>query len=213
MMSRLSLWLSILVIGLAAAMAIYGKQKKQKFVHCAFKPLTMVLIISLAWERTVQNPSIYGYFILAGLCVSLLGDIFLMLPGNRIRPGLLAFMGAQILYILAFSRGIQSVHLKPLAVILAYGAVFFLFLYRGLGRMRWPVLAYILVISAMVWLAFNRYMTWRNPSSLLVSAGAALFLLSDSLNGVKRFRKTFPLAEILVLGTYFPAQLLFALSI
>lgn len=210
---KLSLWLSILVICLAAAIAIYGKYKKERFVHCAFKPLTMVLIISLAWERTVAAPSSYGYFILAGLCFSLLGDVFLMLPGNRIKAGLLAFMGAQVLYILAFSRGIETVHLKTLAVILAYGAVFFLFLNRGLGRMRWPVLAYILVISAMVWLAVSRYLAWRDPSSLLACIGAALFLLSDSLNGVKRFRKPFALVEILILGTYFPAQLLFALSI
>jgi len=210
---RFSLWLSILVIGLSAAIAIYSKLKKQRFVHSAFKPLTMVLIISLAWERTVAVPSFYGYFILAGLCFSLLGDILLMLPGDKIKPGLLAFLGAQILYILAFSRGIETVRLKPLAIFLAYGTVFFLYLYGGLGRMRRPVFAYVLVISAMAWLAVNRYLTRHDMSGLLACIGAFLFLFSDSLNGVKRFRKPFGLAEILILGTYFPAQLLFALSV
>jgi len=212
-MINFSLWLSLLMIGLSAVMAIYSKQRKQRFVHYAFKPLTMVLVISLAWERTVAAPSMYGYFILAALCVSLLGDIFLMLPGNKIKPGLLAFLGAQVLYILAFSRGLTAVHLKPLAMILAYGAAFFLFLFKGLGKMRWPVLAYILVISVMVWLAVSRYLARPDLGSQLACIGALLFLFSDSINGIKRFRKPFGLAEILVLGTYFPAQLLFALSI
>ena len=212
-MMKLSLWLSILVIVLSAVIAVYSKHKKQRFVHYAFKPLTMGLIISLAWERTVAAPSAYGYLILGGLCFSLLGDIFLMLPGNKIKPGLLAFLGAQVLYILAFSRGIESVDWKPLAIILAYSSVFFLFLYGGLGRMRWPVLAYILVISAMAWLAVNRFLAWRDTGSLLSCGGALLFLFSDCLNGLKRFRKPFGLAEILILGTYFPAQLLLAISI
>jgi uncharacterized membrane protein YhhN len=212
-MIKLSLWLSILVIGLSAVMAIYSKQRGQRFIHYAFKPLTMALVISLAWERTVSAPSIYGYLILAGLCFSLLGDVFLMLPGNKIKPGLFAFLAAQILYILAFSRGIKPVHLSSLPFILAYGAAFFLFLYKGLGRMRGPVFVYILVISAMVWLAISRYQVRHDPGSLLAGIGALLFLFSDSLNGVKRFRKPFGSAEVLILGTYFPAQLLFALSI
>jgi uncharacterized membrane protein YhhN len=212
-MMKLSLWLSILVISLSGAIAISSKYREQRFMHYAFKPLTMVLIISLAWERTVGAPSFYGYFILAGLCFSLLGDVFLMLPGDRFKPGLLAFLSAQVLYILAFSRGIEAVDLKPLVIILAYGSVFFLYLFRNLGRMGWPVFVYILVISAMVWLAVNRYLAWGDPSSLLACIGAVLFLLSDSLNGVKRFRKPFDLVEILILGTYFPAQLLLALSI
>ena len=212
-MIKLSLWLSILVIGLSAAIAVYSRYKKQRFVHWAFKPLTMVLIISLAWERTVSAPSYYGYFILAGLCFSLLGDVFLMLPGDRFKPGLLAFLVAQVLYILAFSRGVEAVSWKPLAVILVYGAAFFLFLYKGLGRMRWPVLVYVLVISTMVWLAVSRYQARHDLGSQLAFIGAVLFLVSDSLNGIKRFKKTFDLVEILILGTYFPAQLLFALSI
>jgi uncharacterized membrane protein YhhN len=43
--------------------------------------------------------------------------------------------------------------------------------------------------------------------------GALLFLFSDSANAVNRFKKPFWLAQILILGTYFAAQLLFALSI
>jgi uncharacterized membrane protein YhhN len=40
-----------------------------------------------------------------------------------------------------------------------------------------------------------------------------LFLISDSVLAYDRFGKKFGLARILVLATYFPAQLLIALSV
>jgi uncharacterized membrane protein YhhN len=210
---KLDAWLAVLVISISAAFAISGKYQKSKFIHYAFKPLTMIMIISLAWERVTILPSAYGYFILSGLCLSLLGDVFLMLPARYFRPGLLAFLAAQVLYILAFGRGLKAFALFPLLVILAYAGLIFLFLYRSLGKYRWPVLFYILAISSMAWLAVSRHLGLLERSSLLAMIGALLFLFSDSANAVNRFKKPFWLAQILILGTYFAAQLLFALSI
>jgi uncharacterized membrane protein YhhN len=208
----LDLWLAVVVISISAAFAVWGKSRRRHFIHYAFKPLTMVLIISLAWERVTGWPSVYGYFILSGLCVSLLGDIFLMLPSRFFRSGLLAFMAAQGLYIIAFSRDLQTFSFASLAVIGAYAAGVYLFLFKSLGRFRWPVLAYVLAISAMAWLAFNRHLSLLEVRSLLALVGAGLFLFSDTLNAVNRFKKPFRLAEVLILGPYFAAQLLFALS-
>lgn len=210
---RLDTWLAVLVISISAAFAISGKYQKSKFIHYAFKPLTMVLVISLAFERVTLFHSLYGYFILSGLCVSLLGDIFLMLPARYFKSGLLAFLGAQVLYILAFSRGLRTVTLGPLLVILAYAGLVFLVLYRGLGRYRWPVLLYMLAISGMTWLSVCRHLGVMGRGSLLAMVGALLFLLSDSLNAFNRFKRPFRLAQVFILGAYFAAQLLLALSI
>jgi uncharacterized membrane protein YhhN len=209
---NLDSWLAVLVICISAAFAISGKYQKSKFIHYAFKPLTMIMIISLAWERVTILPSPYGYLILAGLCFSLLGDVFLMLPARYFRPGLLAFLAAQVLYILAFGRGLKAFALFPLLVILGYAGLVFLFLYRSLGKYRWPVLFYVLALSGMAWLAVSRHLGLLERSSLLAMIGALLFLFSDSVNAVNRFKKPFWLAQILILGTYFSAQLLFALS-
>jgi len=209
----LDLWLAVLVISISAAFAIWGKYQKTRFIHYAFKPLTMVLIISLAWERVTAWPSVYGYFILSGLCVSLFGDILLMLPPKYFRSGLLAFLAAQVLYVLAFSRGLQRISFFPLVIILAYAVVLYLFLFGSLGKYRWPVLFYIMVISTMGWLALNRHLNLLEEGSLLALVGAGLFLFSDTLNAVNRFKRPFRLAQTLILGTYFAAQLLFALSI
>ncbi len=210
---KLDAWLAVVVISVSAAFAISGKYQKSKFIHYAFKPLTMILIISLAWERVTILPSVYGYFILSGLCVSLLGDLFLMLSARYFKPGLLAFLAAQILYMLAFVRGLKAFFFSPLLVILAYAGLVFLFLYRSLGKHRCPVLGYILAISGMAWLAISRHLGLLDQSSLLAMVGALLFLFSDSVNAVNRFKKPFWLAQILILATYFSAQLLFALSI
>jgi uncharacterized membrane protein YhhN len=210
---KLETWLAVLVISVSAAFAISGKYQKSKFIHYAFKPLTMIMIISLAWERVTVLPSAYGYFILSGLCISLLGDVFLMLPAKYFRAGLLAFLAAQALYILAFSHCLKAFSFSPLLIILVYAGLVFLFLYRSLGRYRWPVLIYVLAVSAMTWLAVSRHLGLLERSSLLAMIGALLFLFSDSVNAVNRFKKPFRLAQLLILGSYFAAQLLFALSI
>lgn len=209
----LSLALSVLVITTSAAFAIYGKYKKQKLIHYAFKPLTMLLIISLAWERSVSSPSPYGYLVLSGLCISLLGDIFLMLPSDKFKPGLLAFFIAHLLYIFAFSRDIRVVSFSSLGPIAAFGVIVFLILWAKIRGLRIFVLIYIIGISAMAWLAVNRYFFFADQQSLLVMVGGLLFLISDAVNAVNRFRKAFWLAQILILGTYYAAQLAFALSL
>jgi uncharacterized membrane protein YhhN len=210
---NLSLAFSITVIAISAAFAVYGKYNKPRFVYYAFKPLTMVLILSLAWERTLSFPSAYGYFLLSGLCFSLLGDIMVMFPRKFLRYGLLAFMVGYLFYILAFSRDIEIVSYAVLIPILGFAAVFYFYLYKGLNKMRWPVLVYTLVVSVMAWLGVNRHLDLRDQKSLLVLIGCVLLFFSESVWAINRFRKAFWLAEILILGTYFPAQLLFALSI
>ncbi|MBP1767572.1 MAG: Lysoplasmalogenase [Candidatus Aminicenantes bacterium] len=210
---RLDTWLAVILISLSAAFAISGKYQRSKLLHYAFKPLTMLMIISLAWERTVGNPSAYGYLILAGLCLSFFGDVFLMLPSRYFRPGLMAFLTAQVFYIAAFSRDLGRLSFSWLWIILAYAAMVFLVLYRGLGKYRWPVLVYVLALSAMSWLALNRHFNLGGQSSLWAAIGAFLFLASDSVNAVNRFRKPFKAAQVIILSAYFAAQLLFALSV
>jgi uncharacterized membrane protein YhhN len=75
------------------------------------------------------------------------------------------------------------------------------------------VLVYVLVLSLLAWVAINRHLTFADQASLLVMLGGLLFFVSDSALAVNRFRKKFWLAEILILSTYFAAQLCFALSI
>ena len=56
----------------------------------------------------------------------------------------------------------------------------FLVLLSGLGKMKAPVLVYILVILIMSGLARERYLL-ELPQTLFAECGAILFLMSDAL--------------------------------
>ena len=69
--------------------------------------------------------------------------------------------------------------LAALLVIL-YGGIIFYLLAPHLGKMRWPVILYILVILVMVWLAFEQWWQVGHLGAGLALIGALLFAISDS---------------------------------
>ena len=76
-----------------------------------------------------------------------------------------------------------------------------------------PVLAYIIVILFMGWRAWERWKQTGERLALLAFFGAILFIISDSVLAVNRFREHFETARALTLSTYFTAQWLIAFSI
>ncbi|MEW5901678.1 MAG: lysoplasmalogenase family protein [Acidobacteriota bacterium] len=59
----------------------------------------------------------------------------------------------------------------------------------------------------------GEYLCLQVQESWLVLVGSLLLLISESVWAINKFKKKFRAAEVVILGTYFPAQLLFALSI
>ncbi len=203
--------LTILVV-VSAALHIIAEYKGPQLHVYIFKPLTVLLIIGLALQ---SRGSLYKYLIVAGLLFSLAGDIFLMLPADRFIAGLVSFLIAHLFYIAAFTMYGASAHwsLISATLLLIYGGVMLRLLLPHLGRMKIPVIAYMLVILMMVWQASNRYLNESGPGSFLAFAGASLFAASDSLLAWNRFRHSFKSAQALILTTYFMAQWLIALSV
>jgi uncharacterized membrane protein YhhN len=74
-------------------------------------------------------------------------------------------------------------------------------LWPGLGHLAVPVLLYISALTTMAALAIGA--DTRYPG---IAWGALLFVASDSLIGVTRFRAPVPLGDYLVWGTYYVAQ-------
>ena len=64
----------------------------------------------------------------------------------------------------------------------------------------------------MTWQALNRWLATGEAGSALALAGALLFVASDSALALNRFKGEFKGAQAVVLGTYFAAQWLIALS-
>jgi uncharacterized membrane protein YhhN len=95
---------------------------------------------------------------------------------------------------------------------LLYGVVMLRVLLPGLGRMKAPVIVYMLVIILMAWQALNRWIGTGQEGSALAFAGALLFVISDSILALNRFKRRFPSAQLYIMSTYFMAQWLIALS-
>jgi uncharacterized membrane protein YhhN len=177
-----------------------------------FKPLTMVFILLIASRGQVAAP-FYRYMIIIGLVCSLAGDVFLMLPSDRFVAGLVAFLLAHLFYIAAFVSEINALTWWPLMPLVIYGMVIYAMLSPSLGKLKLPVVAYIVVILMMAWLAWERWSQTAQNGALLALVGAVLFVISDTILAINRFRGTFKLARALNLTTYFTAQWLIAGSV
>jgi len=177
-----------------------------------FKPLTMVFILLIAILGQATLP-FYKYMIITGLVFSLAGDVFLMLPSDRFVAGLVAFLIAHLFYIAAFVSEISALTWWPLVPVVIYGIVVYTILAPSLGKLKLPVLAYIVVITIMAWLAWERWSQTGQSGALLASVGAVLFVISDTILALNRFRGAFKPARALNLTTYFAAQWLIAGSV
>lgn len=203
-------------VALSAGMTIRAKYRESKPQEYIFKPLTTALIILIALTANEPISGRYQNLIVVGLVASLIGDVALMLPGERwFTYGLLSFLGAHLMYIAAFNLERDGNAAWYYAVpFVVYALIMLIWLWPHLGPMRVPVAFYVGVIMIMAWQAANRWLIGREADgTLLALVGAYLFVASDSVLAVERFRGTWRSAPFWVLSTYFTAQWLIALSV
>lgn len=175
------------------------------------KPLTTVLLIVHAARRGAHEPRARRW-ILAGLVLSLLGDVALLWPKEGFLPGLIAFLLAHLAYIVAFHGRVRfAARWQPFAVYAAIAALVLALLWPGVpAALRVPVLLYVICLGSMaaqamvVWLAARG--TAAEPLARLGAIGGALFMLSDALLATNKFAGPLPLASLWVLASYWAAQ-------
>jgi uncharacterized membrane protein YhhN len=195
--------------------AEYRGRRDQVYVAKPISTLLVILVAALAFTRPGRDAG-YTAWILAGLALSMVGDVVLMFSGRRaLLGGLLAFLLAHVAYTLVFTlyNRFQRSDLITGAVLLGIAAAVYLYLAPGLDRMKVPVAVYILIICLMVNRAWSTLFgdTFGRTAAWLVAAGAFLFWISDLMLGINRFRRPFSWNRI-SLGFYYAGQLLIALS-
>jgi uncharacterized membrane protein YhhN len=205
-------YILMLLVIVSASIHIRAEYRGPRQHIYIFKPLTMVFILLIAIVGQTALP-FYKYMIITGLLFSLAGDIFLMLPTDRFVAGLVAFLIAHLLYIVAFVSEISVLMWWPMIPFVIYGIVIYIMLASSLGKLKVPVLIYVVVILIMAWLAWERWSQTGQSGALLASIGAVLFIISDAILAIDRFRGAFKLSRASNLITYFAAQLLIACSI
>ena len=181
--------------------------RSSKSVEYLAKPLALVALIGVALTIVPEDESMRTWFVVA-LVLSLAGDVFLMLPRNLFVAGLASFLLGHLAYVAGFGLGEAWPWILAVAVV---GAAVGTPIVRALRRdghteLLGPVLAYMAVISVMVACA-------AGSGDLLAFAGAALFMLSDSLIAWNRFVRPLAWAPVTIMVTYHLAQAALVLSL
>lgn len=212
-------WRWIMALAIAAVLAIAGAASPElRWLHYACKPLATLLIAAMVLVSSGGSPR-YRRGVLAGLLLSALGDVFLMLAPQPQGPdwfvfGLGSFLLAHLAYLLAFcGRAKLLARWWPFGVYALVAAAVLAILQPHLpGALRWPVYAYVVVLSAMAAQAAAAWASSPDRSTAAAALGGAFFVASDATLALDRFVAPFPLAAVIVLATYWVAQLLIGLS-
>jgi uncharacterized membrane protein YhhN len=185
------------------------------WLHYIFKPLTTILVWTMVWRAGTVQP-LYRKAILVALLLSLCGDVFLMLPMRfGFELGLASFLIAHLFFLRAFTRDAPLFGKRlPLILLLALSVANLLVLWPGVGpALQLPVLAYMLCLVAMTAQAVSRALSLGTADGKLAACGGIAFLISDTTLAYNKFHAPVPGSALLVLGTYYAALYLIALSV
>jgi uncharacterized membrane protein YhhN len=172
--------------GVVAAGDWVAVTRADERLEYACKPGALVLLIGVALALDPTHGDVRAWFV-AALVLSLAGDVFLVLPSDRFVPGLASFLLAHVAYIVGLnlhggSVGALALAAIPVAAVAAVLATRILsaMTIRGHRELVVPVVAYMVVISAMVTSALASVNAWA-------IVGATLFFASDALIAETRF--------------------------
>ncbi|MGD0611186.1 MAG: lysoplasmalogenase [Anaerolineales bacterium] len=183
----------VFVAAVADWAAVAKGWKKTEYIA---KPATMLLLF--VWLVVLSH--LRGVLMWFGLGVlfSLVGDVFLMISDRWFLAGLVAFLLAQVMYIVGLNLPLPDV--SPvvsigLALLLGVSSARVLrritggLAAKGLGRLVVPVLVSGMIITVMLLSAMLTLFRgdWKSTPSLVVSTGAILFYFSDLLLAWDRF--------------------------
>lgn len=174
------------------------------------KPLASTAFIAIAVTGGALD-SAYGAAIVGALVLSWFGDVFLIPKGRAwFLAGLVAFLLAHVAFVYAFWVRGSSLDLTwraALAYALPAAAIGKWLIPKVPSRLRGPVVAYILVISAMQAFAVSAAVT---QSVAAIFVGATAFYVSDLAVARNNFVKRGFNNKLWGLPLYYGAQIILA---
>lgn len=188
------IWLSLFLL-FAGVNWIAAARQKLSWEYVA-KPAAAAALLLLAASGPLPS-----FWLIAALVFCLLGDVYLMLPGNYFIAGLTAFLLAQLAYAADFQAGLVERAVWTTAVFVVALPVSL----RVIGAIKETavkaaVVLYMVTISLMAGSAIA-------SGSLIGAAGALLFVASDSMIAWDMFVRRIPRGHLWVMVTYHLAQL------
>jgi uncharacterized membrane protein YhhN len=209
-------WLICIVVIAAIVdwIAILRKWPRAKYIT---KPLVILLLIAWLFLFT----ELKGETILFGLALifSVVGDIWLMMPGSYFLLGLVSFFLAHCAYIVAFTPSLPSslwFLIISLVVLAGSSSIFFTQILAGIrrtrGARRLRILSglYCLILALMFVSALSTLFRpeWSTQQAGMAALGGLFFFASDTLLSYDRFVKPIRYGRLLVRITYHLGQIM-----
>lgn len=212
--------LATVVSALACLVLIGAEYKRASTLRAVSKIIASLAFIAVGVLAAHSHTSFDRHIVL-GLVLGAIGDAALLGKTNRaFMAGLVAFLLGHLAYVIACIHLVdprQTLHLAGAFAIapavIALGAL--VWLWPTLGKMRVPVIAYVVIITSMVIAAIavarSEYLPARNRETLL--AGAVLFFASDFAVARDKFVDKSFINRAWGLPAYYAGQLLIAWSL
>jgi uncharacterized membrane protein YhhN len=205
----------VFLVILAAVSAVYLVTLffKQGILQSVLKGclVPLILAIYISGAREILVP------IVLALVFGWMGDVFLLKIEKLLffRLGLASFLIGHICYIIAFFNFTQPFNVCVLAVSIAAAAVFGVCIFKAVRpakEMKYPVIAYEIIIMLMAICAVQIFLAHGGAFGVFVLAGSVSFVVSDSMLAYDTFRKKTKIGFFIVMLTYIAAQLLITLG-
>lgn len=196
---------------------LYYEKKKDRIPLLITKSILSLLFVVTALLQPHPVPAYY-HFLFIGLIFCLIGDVCLALPQKKaFMGGLVAFLVGHVFYIFSFLSLTAIFDWISVGLLIIFGmsAFIFFWLRPHLGSMLFPVLLYILVITAMAsgaWTVFCKS-SFQIPGRTLILVGSFCFYFSDLFVARNKFIKQEYRNRLLGLPLYYAGQFTLAFSV
>jgi len=147
---------------------------------------------------------------LSALFFCLMGDILLLFPAYFVF-GLAAFLIAHLLFASGFVnlKGFDP-NWTSFLMLYVIGALLFFWLKPGLGEFMIPVAVYVVVICFMAWQGIGLFLKEKRMVFLWIAIAVLLFMFSDTMIAIAKFKADFDYSSIIILSTYWLSVTLIA---
>jgi uncharacterized membrane protein YhhN len=196
---------------------VLGALKGHFWLKVLLMPILVVALIDGKKTTGQRNWQI----ILAGLLLAWAGDVLLLFASDTalfFTLGLACFLITHVCYIRYFYKYTKGNRLwlarHPIVsvVLVLYAVVLYSLLLPHLGPLKIPVAVYTLVISLMALQAFAGKPFLPSGAYGWFLCGALLFVASDTILAIDKFKWPMPWAGAALMATYGAAQACFVLG-
>lgn len=222
-------WFTALYVLMSMIFLYFEYHTQSRMVKLFFKCFPLIMLIVSVTKTLVDasapaSPAVPGSVsklsrLFWGLLFSCIGDAYLVFP-DYFLLGVIAFAISQTIYISVFGGGFDlfqnSTNTEVIIglVVVAISAVVYISIVSNMKPVLSVITAlYCTLISTMLWSALiqaHRSYTLRTGMG---AAGAAMFYTSDLMLSVNKWGIKLPKAQILVMTTYYSAQILITGSV